>query len=163
MVNTNIRRKDGHPFYAELQSFDDFEAVSDLTRYTPAPDDWLVVIADIKGSTQAISEGRYKDVNMVGAACITAVLNVTRNHEIPYVFGGDGATLMVPPDTLPRVRRLVEDAEPGPIGVRIDAPGRRGTGQPGAPRSHRRPGGQILSQPRQLSGDVRRWRCRAGR
>ena len=104
MVNTNIRRKDGHPFYAELQSFDDFEAVSDLTRYTPAPDDWLVVIADIKGSTQAISEGRYKDVNMVGAACITAVLNVTRNHEIPYVFGGDGATLMVLPDTLPRVR-----------------------------------------------------------
>ena len=104
MVNPNIRRKDGHPFYAELQSFDDFEAVSDLTRYTPAPDDWLVVIADIKGSTQAISEGRYKDVNMVGAACITAVLNVTRNHEISYVFGGDGATLMVPPDTLPRVR-----------------------------------------------------------
>ncbi len=107
MTETNRRQQSGHPFYADLESFDDFSGVSDLSRYTPAPDDWHVVIADIKGSTDAIKEGRYKDVNMVGAACITAVLNVTRGHEIPYVFGGDGATLMVPPDTLPRVREAL--------------------------------------------------------
>ncbi len=102
-----IRKENGHPFYAGLESFDDFAAVSDLTRYAPAPDDWLVVIADIKGSTKAIGEGRYKDVNMVGAACITAVLNVTRGHEIPYVFGGDGATMVIPAETLPRVRQAL--------------------------------------------------------
>jgi len=107
MVEHENREGTGHPFYADLQSFDDFSAVSDLSRYTPAPDDWLVVIADIKGSTDAIEAGRYKDVNMIGAATITAVLNVTRVHEIPYVFGGDGATLMVPPETLPRVRQAL--------------------------------------------------------
>jgi hypothetical protein len=107
MAGPNRREEEGHSFYTELESFDDFAAVSDLTHYRPAPDDWLVVIADIKGSTDAITRGRYKDVNMVGAACITAVLNVTRSHEIPYVFGGDGATMMVPPETLPRVRQAL--------------------------------------------------------
>lgn len=107
MTQSNRREYAGHPFYAELESFIDFADVSDLSRYTPAPDDWLVVIADIKGSTEAIHQGRYKDVNMVGAACITAVLNVTRGHEIPYVFGGDGATMMVPPGTLPRVQKAL--------------------------------------------------------
>ena len=91
-------------FYAELKSFDDFASVSDLNHYAPAPPDWLVVIADIKGSTQAIGEGRYKDVNMVGAACITAVLNVSKGVDIPYVFGGDGATMLVPPSLYDAVR-----------------------------------------------------------
>ena len=94
-------------FYAGLESFGDFAQVTDLTLYVPAPDDWLVVIADIKGSTQAISEGRYKDVNLVGAACITAVLNVTKGHRLPYVFGGDGATVMVPPADLPAVKEAL--------------------------------------------------------
>lgn len=95
------------PFYASLESFVDFTAVTDLSKYHPAPDDWLVVIADISGSTDAILEGRYKDVNMVGAATITAVVNVTRPHDIPYVFGGDGATLLIPPQALPRVRQAL--------------------------------------------------------
>ncbi|MGY9004284.1 MAG: DUF3095 family protein, partial [Rhodospirillales bacterium] len=40
-------------------------------------------MADIKGSIAAITEGRYKDANMVGAACITAILNANRTHEMP--------------------------------------------------------------------------------
>jgi len=83
-------------FYAELTAFDDFSRVAEVENYLLAPDDWYVVIADIQGSTSAIEAGRYKDVNMIGAACINAVLNVCTNDEIPYVFGGDGATLLVP-------------------------------------------------------------------
>lgn len=94
-------------FYGDMKSFDDFSEVADLSRYQPAPADWLVVIADIQGSTQAIHEGRYKDVNMVGAATITAVLNVTKSYEIPYVFGGDGATLMIPPQALETVSQAL--------------------------------------------------------
>jgi hypothetical protein len=104
VTESNRRTRDGDPFYEDLGSFDNFADVSNLSLYTPAPDDWYVVIADIKGSTAAITEGRYKDVNMVGAACITAILNATRAHEIPYVFGGDGATLMVPAESLERVK-----------------------------------------------------------
>ena len=83
-------------FYSDLPDFDEFFEVANPARYQPLPGDWQVVIADIRGSTQAIEEGRYKDVNMIGAACITSVLNVTEPHQVPYVFGGDGATLAVP-------------------------------------------------------------------
>lgn len=93
-----------HRFYRDLDSFDDFAQVQDLDRYAPAPDDWTVVLADIRGSTKAIREGRYKDVNMIGAACITAVLNVVGEVEVAYVFGGDGATLLVPQALLPEIR-----------------------------------------------------------
>lgn len=93
-----------HTFYLDLESFDDFAGVHDLSLYHSAPDDWAVVLADIRGSTKAIAEGRYKDVNMIGAACITAVLNVIGDIEIPYVFGGDGATLLVPQVSVPAVR-----------------------------------------------------------
>jgi hypothetical protein len=81
-------------FYADIKSFDDFSRVAEAKNYTVAPDDWYVVIADIEGSTRAIGEGRYKEVNMIGAACINAVLNICEQGEIPYVFGGDGATLL---------------------------------------------------------------------
>ena len=84
-------------FYADIESFDNFSKVADVDNYVIAPDDWFVVIADIKGSTLAIGEGRYKEVNMIGAACINAVLNICAQGEIPYVFGGDGATLLTPP------------------------------------------------------------------
>ncbi len=102
-------------FYADIKSFDDFSKVADFDNYAVAPDDWFVIIADIKGSTRAIGEGRYKEVNMIGAACINAVLNICTQGEIPYVFGGDGATLLSPPHrasackkTLLRVRQLAE-------------------------------------------------------
>ncbi len=85
-------------FYADISSFDDFSQVANIDHYKIAPDDWFVVIADIQGSTRAIGEGRYKEVNMIGAACINAVLNISARGEIPYVFGGDGATLLTPPN-----------------------------------------------------------------
>ncbi len=52
---------------------------------------------DIVDSSGAIAAGRYKDVNLMGAAGITAVLNAAPGIELPYVFGGDGASLLVPP------------------------------------------------------------------
>ncbi len=107
MIVTAEQRDETDGFYRELTSFEDFADVADIDRYQPAPDDWLVVIADISGSTKAIQEGRYKDVNLVGAASITAVLNVTQAHDIPYVFGGDGATLLIPPAALPDVCRAL--------------------------------------------------------
>ena len=83
-------------FYATLPAFDRFDDFVDFEAYTPVPQDWVVMITDVQGSTQAIAEGRYKDVNMVGAASITAVLNVCGDVDIPFVFGGDGGTLVVP-------------------------------------------------------------------
>ena len=64
--------------------------------YAPVPEDWLVVVADIVGSSQAVADGRYEEVNYLGAACIVAVNNVLGDVSVPSVFGGDGATLAVP-------------------------------------------------------------------
>ena len=85
----------------------DFSKVAQFDSYSVAPDDWSVIIADVSGSTLAIEEGRYKQVNMIGAACIIAVLNVTERGQIPYVFGGDGATLLVPPHDLERCQQVL--------------------------------------------------------
>jgi len=99
-------------FYADTPAFTRFEDFANLSNYRELPDDWCIVIADIQGSTKAIQQGRYKDVNMIGAACITATLNALRKlpvpPDIPYVFGGDGATLAVPGGVVPVVREALE-------------------------------------------------------
>lgn len=82
-------------FYQSLAVFENFTEVSEGKHYTPVPEDWWVVITDVAGSTQAISEGRYKQVNLVGASTIIAVVNALKGKSVPYVFGGDGATILV--------------------------------------------------------------------
>lgn len=94
-------------FYAELPVFTSFAEFTDPAHYRAAPGDWRVVVTDIENSTRAISEGRYKDVNMLAASGIVAVLNASDGVEIPFVFGGDGASLLVPPQSGPAVRRAL--------------------------------------------------------
>lgn len=84
-------------FYADLPAFQDFGGFSDLDAYTPLPDDWVVLASDVVGSTRAVAEGRYKQVNMAGAATIMAALNAAKGLDAPYAFGGDGAVIAVPP------------------------------------------------------------------
>lgn len=87
-------------FYAELPVLKQFIELTDSSRFVTAPDDWYVVLTDIVGSTQAIEAGKYKEVNMIGACSIVAILNIARELEIPFVFGGDGAALLIPPKLL---------------------------------------------------------------
>jgi hypothetical protein len=87
---------DSRFFYRELAILPTFEAAADGSRQVEIPDDWFVIVTDIAGSTKAIEQGRYKDVNTVGAATIMAVINVDRDIEIPFIFGGDGATVAIP-------------------------------------------------------------------
>ena len=91
-------------FYENLAPFTDFADITVDEHYADLPEDWHVVVTDIQGSTRAIQEGRYRDVNLVGAASIMAILNAVRPLSVPYVFGGDGASVCVPHSSLPRVR-----------------------------------------------------------
>jgi hypothetical protein len=89
-----------HPddaFYESLPAFDQFEDVAEASVYTRVPDSWFVLLTDVRGSTKAIEAGRYKDVNALGVSTITAVVNQIPDLAFPYVFGGDGATLLIPP------------------------------------------------------------------
>lgn len=87
-------------FYTRLPPVEQFDRLVDEDAYTPVPDDWTVLLTDVVGSTDAVRAGRYRDVNYVGAASIAAVLNASGRADLPFVFGGDGATLVVPPDHL---------------------------------------------------------------
>ncbi len=80
-----------------LPAFSRFEDVADPAVYRALPDDWALAMADVVSSTAAIAEGRYKQVNMAGAAVISAVLNAVGIKSLPFVFGGDGAFVAVPP------------------------------------------------------------------
>jgi hypothetical protein len=83
-------------FYEYLPVFRDFTHVADEACFRPLPGDWVVGVADVMGSTQAIRENRYKAVNMAGAAVIASVANALKNRDFPFVFGGDGASFAVP-------------------------------------------------------------------
>ena len=91
---------DRDSFYASVPVFRGFASVMDPALYQPLPDDWTLGVADIVQSTQAIAQNRYKAVNMAGAAVIAAVRNALGGRDLPYVFGGDGASFAVPPDDL---------------------------------------------------------------
>lgn len=84
-------------FYEQLVSFSDFSQFTQLEWYSILPSEWLVVITDIQNSTKAIQEGMYKEVNAVSTASIAALLNAIAPLKVPYVFGGDGTTLCIPP------------------------------------------------------------------
>ncbi len=91
-------------FYKNLSSFSHFSEAVQESHYFDLPDDWLILITDVRGSTKAIEAGRYKDVNALGATAIIGVINSLPNIEVPYVFGGDGATFAFPKEFEPQVK-----------------------------------------------------------
>ncbi|MCL1465057.1 DUF3095 domain-containing protein [Argonema galeatum] len=84
-------------FYNDLPTLNNFIDITESKKFVPVPDDWYILITDIVGSTKAIEAGRYKDVNLIGACCIIAILNIAGKREVPFIFGGDGASILIPP------------------------------------------------------------------
>lgn len=78
--------------------FTSFAQIVDPALYQPLPDGWVIGVADVVMSTSAIEAGRYKAVNMAGAAVISAVSNALGQSGFPFAFGGDGASFAVGPD-----------------------------------------------------------------
>lgn len=102
-------------FYDDLPRIRAFEKLTDPAQYTPLPEDWLIGASDIVNSTGLVAAGRYKTVNMVGAAIISAVMNALNGMAFPFVFGGDGAGFAIAPqhegvirDALARVSRWAQ-------------------------------------------------------
>ena len=98
--------KDNH-FYTNLpiqsQPINDILIQSDAFQQIPS--NWAVIVTDIKGSTQAVQTGLSELVNMVATGSIVAALNIAAKFKIdfPFFFGGDGATLIVPPTLLTEI------------------------------------------------------------
>jgi hypothetical protein len=90
-----MNRDSDAAFYSGIPTFDDFGRLMEPSLYRPLPDGWLVGMADIVRSTDAIANRRYKAVNMAGAAVIAAMTNAMELRDFPFVFGGDGASFAV--------------------------------------------------------------------
>ncbi|HVE60182.1 MAG TPA: DUF3095 family protein, partial [Chitinophagaceae bacterium] len=93
----------GVNFYKDLKSLKlPISEVFQPHYFKDVPPDWFVVISDVKNSTEAVKEGRHNDVNLVAAGSLVVALNIAKekNIQIPFFFGGDGGTLLVPEQLL---------------------------------------------------------------
>jgi hypothetical protein len=73
------------------------------------PPNWHVVITDVKNSTAAIQNGLHETINLIATGSIVAALNITykANFTVPFFFGGDGASLIIPPTYLDTVMQAL--------------------------------------------------------
>lgn len=87
-------------YYADLPVYSGrvIDLLGDETRFKTIPEDWHVIITDIKQSTEAIQKGLHQAINLAATASIISALNIAKEHNItfPFFFGGDGATLILP-------------------------------------------------------------------
>jgi len=68
--------------------------------FSSVPKTWSVIVTDIENSTNAVANGFHNDVNLSATGSIITVLNtlkgINKKIKIPYFFGGDGSTFIVP-------------------------------------------------------------------
>jgi hypothetical protein len=94
-------------FYLKLPAVSMFREVTKSSSYHNVPEDWWVIITDVVNSTVAFSQGRYKEVNTAGAMAIAAIANQNLHTRVPLVFGGDGITLLCPPEYLEKIKDIL--------------------------------------------------------
>ena len=96
----NMQTQNTDHFYTRLPSNN--IALSDLLTedhlFYAVPSNWHVIITDIKNSTSAVENNQHETVNLIATGSIVAVLNIAHRLDIlvPFFFGGDGATFIVP-------------------------------------------------------------------
>ena len=83
-------------FFEALPVETDFARLADPGVYHPLPAGWVIGLADIERSTDAVAAGGYKAVNTVAAAVIAAIANQLSGRDFPFVFAGDGASFALP-------------------------------------------------------------------
>ena len=96
-------------FYKQLPELSSFADISDIDAYHRVPDDWVVIITDVIGSTKAIEAGKYKQVNVAGGIAAMAISNILGDMDYPFVFGGDGVTILIPGTIVDEVKDVLVD------------------------------------------------------
>lgn len=94
-------------FFAQLPVLRKTHDTFDVTQYFPAPGDWALVVTDVVDSTSAVAKGQHKTVNFVAAMAIAGLKNLCAPTLLPFLFGGDGSVIMVPPRRVPEARLVL--------------------------------------------------------
>lgn len=102
-------------FYNELPKYKN--GLTDLLTkeeyFRSVPDNWHIVLVDVKDSTFAVQNGRHDQVNLSATGSIVSVLNYLKEKnsklKIPYFFGGDGVTFIIPQIFLEGVLSILEN------------------------------------------------------
>ncbi len=78
------------------------ELISSKDNFHEVPEDWHIIVTDIRNSTGAYEKGKYFEMNIASASCIIIAMNIAKkeNLEIPFIYGGDGAAIVVPAELL---------------------------------------------------------------
>jgi len=102
-------------FYKKLQKHNKglVDLLSDEMSFTNLPEDWYIFVVDIQNSTQAVQNGMHENVNLSAAGSIVTVLNevkkINNQIRIPYFFGGDGTTFIIPSMFQKQILSLLEN------------------------------------------------------
>ncbi len=87
-------------FYSglELNDIPISRLLAERERFQDLPENWHVLIADIRNSTAAIELGKHNEVNLIATGCVISVLNLAEEKgiSVPFFFGGDGVTFLIP-------------------------------------------------------------------
>jgi len=94
--------KDDLNFYKNISK--NYMLLTELLKkeslFFDVPKTWSVIVTDIENSTNAVVNGFHNDVNLSATGSIITVLNtlksINKKIKIPYFFGGDGSTFIVP-------------------------------------------------------------------
>lgn len=89
--------KDTTHFYQNLPPVQKDLSLLTAEDYVDLPEDWAIAASDIQGSTDVFLQGRQKEINTSASLMILALLNIAKDIPVPYVFGGDGAAVAIPP------------------------------------------------------------------
>ena len=102
-------------FYKRLQKQKNglVELLSQEAAFSKMPEDWFVFVVDIENSTSAVQEGKHQEVNLCATGSIVTVLNeirkINKKIRVPYFFGGDGTTFIIPAQFHEKVYSILEN------------------------------------------------------
>ena len=97
-------------FYKNLETIKNFQDITKDKYFKKIPNDWYIALSDIKNSTHAIQKGKYKQINFIAALGIIGILNIDEKLDLPYIFGGDGASLLIPQSILNETKNVLLEA-----------------------------------------------------
>lgn len=107
--------KDNTTFYKTIKKnrIELKDLLQNENLFSSVPKNWHIVVTDVQNSTLAVANGKHNDVNLTATGSIITVLNKLKKLDaevrIPYFFGGDGATFIVPPSIILEVLKVLTD------------------------------------------------------